>query len=162
MIMICSLFLCVGNFSDDFWMIPIFVLGIPADIWRFYLIYVRPESQDSAFSWEDFMTKNNSELLNNLGNFVNRSLTFLEKFFDSEVPTIVMSEEDYKLVAEVNRQIVEYVNLLELCKLRDALRQILAISKLGNVYFQGQKPWTLTKNAGEYVIFEMNIMCISK
>lgn len=123
--------------------------GIPADIWRFYLIYVRPESQDSAFSWEDFMTKNNSELLNNLGNFVNRSLTFLEKFFNSEVPTIVMSEEDYRLVAEVNREIVEYVNLLELCKLRDALRQILAISKLGNVYFQSQKPWTLTKNAGE-------------
>ena len=46
--------------------------GIPADIYRFYLLYVRPESQDSSFSWDDFLLKNNSELLNNLGNFINR------------------------------------------------------------------------------------------
>lgn len=46
--------------------------GIPADIWRFYLLSVRPEGQDSAFSWGDLMLKNNSELLNNLGNFINR------------------------------------------------------------------------------------------
>ncbi|KAJ3602201.1 hypothetical protein NHX12_029960 [Muraenolepis orangiensis] len=46
--------------------------GIPSDVWRFYLLYVRPESQDSAFSWADMALKNNSELLNNLGNFINR------------------------------------------------------------------------------------------
>ena len=46
--------------------------NIPPDIYRFYLLYVRPENQDSAFNWEDFVTKNNSELLNNLGNFINR------------------------------------------------------------------------------------------
>ena len=46
--------------------------GIPSDIWRFYLIYTRPENADSAFQWEDLMLKNNSELLANLGNFVNR------------------------------------------------------------------------------------------
>ena len=45
---------------------------IPADIYRFYLLYIRPESQDAAFSWADFVMKNNSELLNNLGNFINR------------------------------------------------------------------------------------------
>ncbi|XP_077862668.1 LOW QUALITY PROTEIN: methionine--tRNA ligase, cytoplasmic-like, partial [Saccoglossus kowalevskii] len=48
--------------------------GIPSDVWRFYLFFVRPESQDSAFSWGDLALKNNSELLNNLGNFVNRRL----------------------------------------------------------------------------------------
>ncbi|VDN11468.1 unnamed protein product [Dibothriocephalus latus] len=46
--------------------------GIDSNIWRFYLAYIRPENQDSTFSWEDFATKNNSELLNNLGNFINR------------------------------------------------------------------------------------------
>jgi methionyl-tRNA synthetase len=46
--------------------------GIPADVWRFYLAYIRPESMDSNFNWVDLATKNNSELLNNLGNFVNR------------------------------------------------------------------------------------------
>lgn len=45
---------------------------IPCDVWRFYLLYVRPEGQDSTFSWADLATKNNSELLNNLGNFINR------------------------------------------------------------------------------------------
>ena len=45
---------------------------ISSDIWRFYLLYIRPESQDSVFSWADLMAKNNSELLNNLGNFINR------------------------------------------------------------------------------------------
>lgn len=48
--------------------------GIPSDVWRFYLLYVRPEGQDSAFSWADMALKNNSELLNNLGNFINRSV----------------------------------------------------------------------------------------
>ena len=46
--------------------------GIPSDIWRFYLLYVRPETMDSTFSWTDLVLKNNSELLNNLGNFINR------------------------------------------------------------------------------------------
>lgn len=49
-----------------------FVFRIPSDVWRFYLLYVRPESQDSSFNWDDLATKNNSELLNNLGNFINR------------------------------------------------------------------------------------------
>lgn len=46
--------------------------GIPSDVWRFYLLYIRPEGQDSSFSWVDLATKCNSELLNNFGNFVNR------------------------------------------------------------------------------------------
>uniref|UniRef100_A0A2C9KLH4 Methionyl/Leucyl tRNA synthetase domain-containing protein n=1 Tax=Biomphalaria glabrata TaxID=6526 RepID=A0A2C9KLH4_BIOGL len=52
------------------------VTGIQADIYRFYLLFVRPESQDTAFSWDDFLLKNNSELLNNLGNFINRFKPF--------------------------------------------------------------------------------------
>lgn len=46
--------------------------GIPADVWRFYLLYIRPESQDANFQWSDFAQKVNGELLNNLGNFINR------------------------------------------------------------------------------------------
>ena len=56
--------------------------GIPADVYRFYLLYVRPETQDSVFSWSDFVLKNNTELLNNLGNFINRVLTFIVNNFD--------------------------------------------------------------------------------
>ena len=55
---------------------------IPADIFRFYLLFIRPETQDSVFSWSDFVMKNNSELLNNLGNFINRVLTFTKNNFN--------------------------------------------------------------------------------
>ena len=61
------LFLGIGVFGNDAQ-----ATGIPADIWRFYLMYTRPENADSAFKWEDLMLKTNSELLANLGNFVNR------------------------------------------------------------------------------------------
>ena len=53
--------------STDF-----FNFCLDSDIWRFYLLFVRPETTDSQFFWDDFMLKNNSELLNNLGNFINR------------------------------------------------------------------------------------------
>lgn len=61
---------------------------IPSDVWRFYLLYVRPEVQDTEFQWVDFQTKNNSELLNNLGNFVNRAISFLGKFYQHQVPLV--------------------------------------------------------------------------
>lgn len=56
--------------------------NIPADIFRFYLLFIRPETQDTVFSWADFVTKNNSELVNNLGNYINRVLTFVKNNFD--------------------------------------------------------------------------------
>lgn len=57
--------------------------GIPADVWRFYLAYIRPETMDSNFNWVDLATKNNSELLNNLGNFVNRYVNFFSNASES-------------------------------------------------------------------------------
>ena len=56
--------------------------NIPADVFRFYLLYIRPETQDSAFSWSDFVIKHNSELLNNMGNFINRVLVFTKSNFN--------------------------------------------------------------------------------
>ena len=56
--------------------------SISADVYRFYLLYVRPETQDTSFNWDDLAVKHNSELLSNLGNFINRVLTFIAKSFD--------------------------------------------------------------------------------
>ena len=75
-----------------------------------------------------------------------RSLSFLEKFFESKVPEMSLLPEDYELLAQVNVELQEYINLLDASKLREALRQVLSISKLGNQYFQAQKPWTLNKD----------------
>ncbi|NXX22826.1 SYMC protein, partial [Podargus strigoides] len=87
--------------------------GIPADIWRFYLLYLRPEGQDSAFSWGDLMLKNNSELLNNLGNFINRAGMFVCKFFSGTVPNMVLTPDDKRLLARVTLELRQYHQLLE-------------------------------------------------
>ncbi len=75
--------------------------GIPSDVWRFYLIYTRPESQDSDFQWDDLALKTNSELLANLGNFLNRALKFCKDNFGGRVTTIRLDGDDQVFVAEV-------------------------------------------------------------
>ncbi|XP_063808431.1 methionine--tRNA ligase, cytoplasmic isoform X1 [Pseudophryne corroboree] len=119
--------------------------GIPTDIWRFYLLYLRPEGQDSAFSWSDLMMKNNSELLNNLGNFVNRAGMFVQKFFNGLVPEMELLSEDKRLLAQVTAELRQYNQLLEKVRIRDALRCILNISRHGNQYIQINEPWKCIK-----------------
>ncbi|KAK2516029.1 Mars isoform B [Columba livia] len=119
--------------------------GIPADIWRFYLLSVRPEGQDSAFSWGDLMLKNNSELLNNLGNFINRAGMFVCKFFGGVVPDMVLTPDDERLLARVTLELRQYHQLLERVRIRDALRCILSISRHGNQYIQVNEPWKRIK-----------------
>lgn len=122
---------------------------IPSDVWRFYLIYVRPEAQDTEFQWNDFQTKNNSELLNNLGNFVNRALTFVVKFYDSKVPTAQINGTMRTWSAEVDELLQEYLTAMELNNQRDGLRTILSISKLGNKLIQVWQPWVKVKSKNE-------------
>ncbi|XP_075810189.1 methionine--tRNA ligase, cytoplasmic isoform X2 [Microtus pennsylvanicus] len=119
--------------------------GIPADIWRFYLLYIRPEGQDSAFSWTDMMIKNNSELLNNLGNFINRAGMFVSKFFGGCVPEMVLTHDDKRLLAHISWELQHYHQLLEKVRIRDALRSILTISRHGNQYIQVNEPWKRIK-----------------
>lgn len=123
--------------------------GIPADVWRFYLLYVRPEGQDTAFSWDDFALKINSELLNNLGNFVNRALSFVKAHFDSAIPEMSLGETEEELLSQINKEVAEYCALMETAKLRDGIRCILSISRLGNQYMQATQPWVLCKGSAE-------------
>jgi methionyl-tRNA synthetase len=123
--------------------------GIPSDVWRFYLLYVRPESQDSSFSWSDLATKNNSELLNNLGNFINRALVFAKNNFNKTVPEMKLNKDDFTLLALCTRELKGYVSSLEKSKLRDGIRHILSISRHGNQYMQANQPWVLLKGTPE-------------
>nr|CAD7438685.1 unnamed protein product [Timema bartmani] len=141
--------------------------GIPSDVWRFYLLYVRPESQDSNFSWVDLATKNNSELLNNLGNFVNRALMFAEKNFDGVVPEMSPDDSDLRLLVLVSREVKGYIDALQRARLRDGIRHILSISRHGNQYMQGTQPWVLLKGsesdrlkAGTVIGICCNLSCL--
>ena len=138
--------------------------GISADVFRFYLLYVRPESQDSSFSWDDFLLKNNSELLNNLGNFINRALMFLSTNFDGVVQEMNLNDDDKELLALINRELQTYIENMEQAILRDSIRNIMSISRLGNQFMQANKPWVLVKSneadkarAGTVVSLSANI-----
>ncbi|XP_059499902.1 LOW QUALITY PROTEIN: methionine--tRNA ligase, cytoplasmic, partial [Stegostoma tigrinum] len=141
--------------------------GIPADIWRFYLLFVRPEGQDSSFSWHDLMMKNNSELLNNLGNFVNRAGMFVSKFFHGTVPEMELTLEDKWLLVHVSWELQHYNQLLEKVRIRDALRSVLNISRYGNQYIQINEPWKRIrgseadqKRAGTVTGVAVNMSCL--
>ncbi|MBN1685302.1 MAG: methionine--tRNA ligase [Spirochaetales bacterium] len=112
--------------------------GVPADIWRFYIFYNRPEKSDAIFTWADFQEKVNGELIGNLGNLVNRTLTFIDRYFDGRVPD---GEEDARLWSEVRRIEKEITGSLEWANLRDGFRSIFQLASLGNKAFQDGEPW---------------------
>ena len=112
--------------------------GIPADIWRYYLLINRPETADTEFRWDDFQARNNNELLANFGNFVNRILTFLDKNYDGIIPK---AKRDEKFVLECKKKLNKIANLLSKISLREGLQEVMLLSRLGNQYFQEKKPW---------------------
>ncbi|CAB3241591.1 unnamed protein product [Arctia plantaginis] len=123
--------------------------GIPSDVWRFYLASIRPETSDSSFSWTELGTRNNSELLNNLGNFCHRSLSFCANTFKGKVPDLVLTQADYELIALVNREVIAYVQHMEKGRLREALRHVMSISRIGNQHMQSTQPWVLLKGSDD-------------
>lgn len=112
--------------------------GIPADAWRFYIFYNRPEKQDFQFTWKDFMEKMNSELIGNLGNLVNRTLLFVNKYFDGIIPDAPVDEELWSQVKELEAKITEN---LEWANLKDAFHQCFEIADICNKKFQASEPW---------------------
>lgn len=113
---------------------------IPADVWRFYIFYNRPEKSDTLFTWKDFQEKVNSELLGNLGNFVNRTITFVQKFYNGKIPDGI---EDRKFITEVKERESKITGYLEHAALKDAFHEIFALSSFGNKVFQEGEPWKL-------------------
>ncbi len=112
--------------------------GIPADVWRFYIFWNRPETSDSTFTWADFEEKVNGELIGNLGNLVNRTLTFVSRYYNGTIPDGVSDEAFWDNVTQHEQRITQY---LERADLRDAFREIFTISDIANKRFQEEEPW---------------------
>lgn len=135
-----------GVFGDD-----AVKSGIPAEVWRYYLLASRPESSDSTFLWDQFTAANNNELLASLGNYVQRSLTLVKSSFGGVVPRAAgtPAPADDKFVADVNEQTAVYVKLLEAVQIKEALRTVMKIAAIGNTYTQHSQPWVLLKSKSE-------------
>tara|TARA_B100000029_G_scaffold503635_1_gene580922 strand:- start:1517 stop:3166 length:1650 start_codon:yes stop_codon:yes gene_type:complete len=135
-----------------------FLQIFPSDYLRFYLISINPYSQDDLnFDWEQFETKINSELIGNLGNFVNRALGFTNKTFDGIIPqpdeydkTDLESEQKIKSLAEnISKQMQE--NHLD-----RALKQLMEFSAHFNQYFQHKEPWKQGPGTNSCIYLSVN------
>ncbi|CAK7209513.1 methionine--tRNA ligase mes1 [Sporothrix bragantina] len=115
--------------------------GIPTSVFRYYLLSSRPESSDTQFEWSSFVAANNSILLANIGNFVNRIVKFVNAKFDGVVPEY---STDYKnesfdfaaWVGDVQKLLDEYVSEMDAVHLRSGLEKATAISSQGNTLLQ--------------------------
>ncbi|MCM8529990.1 MAG: methionine--tRNA ligase [Lentisphaeraceae bacterium] len=143
----------VGVFGGD-----VISSGIDADLWRFYLLAVRPERQDTAFSWEDFFTNVNKNFINNIGNLVNRSLVFSKKSFDGKIDEPAYAEEHIEFMKEIHDLQADVTDSFEKVGLKEALRLILKISQAGNVFFDKQEPWKRIKEDPTYAATTLSIL----
>ncbi|KAK4909291.1 methionine--tRNA ligase mes1 [Elasticomyces elasticus] len=113
--------------------------GVASDVWRYYLISHRPETSDSEFNWDSFISANNNLLLKNLGNFVSRVVKFVNsKNFNNIVPDYTQYHEPSfdTWKEQVNGLLTEYIQKLDAVKIRGALSTVLSMSQQGNVFLQ--------------------------
>ncbi|KAL9254454.1 putative methionine--tRNA ligase [Drosera capensis] len=137
----------VGVFGND-----VKDTSIPVEVWRYYLLTNRPEVSDTLFTWADLQAKLNNELLSNLGNFVNRVLSFIAKPSDQgygsimpEAPGAELHALTRTLALKVGKYVEQYVELMEKVKLKQGLKVAMSISGEGNLYLQESKFWKLYK-----------------
>ena len=128
------------------------------DVLRYVLCANGPETKDSDFTWEDFQSRNNSELLAIFGNFVNRTLILTQKYFDDKVPAIEdLNDYDKSVLAEIKEYPMKVGSSLENFRFREALNELMNLARLGNKYLTDSEPWKLIKTDEERVKTILNI-----
>ncbi len=116
------------------------------DVLRYVLTANAPETKDNDFTWREFQTRNNSELVAILGNFVNRVTVLTHKYFDGVVPAPGKLEAvDEALFADIDALKKSLSENIETFHFRDALRDAMSIARAGNKYLQETEPWKLAK-----------------
>ncbi|MEI6312173.1 MAG: methionine--tRNA ligase [Bacteroidota bacterium] len=117
-----------------------------SDQLRYCLISNMPETKDSEFTWKDFQTKNNSELVAILGNLVNRVMVLVHKYYGGIVPDVNGCEDLEKVIHEAKEKVS---NSLEQFRYREALNEMMNIARHGNKLLTDKEPWKLIKTDPE-------------
>ncbi len=123
-----------------------------ADVLRYYLTTISPETKDSEFTWKGFQDANNSELVSIFGNFVNRTFVLMHKLCKGKVPPLhadVMDNADSNLFAEIAAAKEKVESLLEQYKFREAQFEVIDLARKGNKYMQDKQPWIVAKQLNE-------------
>ena len=114
------------------------------DILRYVLCANAPETKDNDFTWKDFQTRNNSELVDKFGNFVNRVMVLTHKLCQGKIPKwheAIADDRDRALIEDIAQAKLKIEQAIEHYKFRDALFELIELSRKGNVYLQDKAPW---------------------
>ncbi|BFG71622.1 methionine--tRNA ligase [Sediminibacterium sp. KACHI17] len=123
-----------------------------ADVLRYYLTQIAPETKDSEFMWKGFQDANNSELVSIFGNFVNRTFVLMHKLCNGKVPAFhqdIADELDQQTIAEIKNCATKVTSLLEEYRFREALFEVINLARTGNQYMQKKEPWIVAKSLAE-------------
>jgi len=128
------------------------------DVLRYTLCANAPETKDNDFTWKDFQTKNNSELVAIFGNFINRTLVLTHKFYSGKVPaTSSYNKEDLLVLEELAKAPDKISKAIEQFKFREAVSELMNVARIGNKYLAETEPWKLIKTDEERVKTIMNV-----
>lgn len=116
------------------------------DVLRYALLSSAPETKDNNFTWKDFQTKNNSELVGIFGNFINRVAVLIHKYYDGIVP---QGDVNAPELAEINKSAKEISAFLENYEFRNSLTALMNLARFGNQYLQTEEPWKTIKDNPE-------------
>jgi methionyl-tRNA synthetase len=119
------------------------------DALRYYLTQIAPETKDSEFTWKGFQDAVNSELVAIFGNFVNRTWVLMHKLCNGKVPKLhadILDDKDKILFEEIKNSKLKIEALIEEYKFRDALYEVIDLSRKGNKYMQEKEPWIVAKS----------------
>lgn len=125
---------------------------------RYVLTSIAPETKDSEFTWKDYQTRINSELVSIFGNFVNRVLVLSDKFYGGKIPSVTNTLTDEKLISSrqacldgIAQSLHAMREDLDTVKLRDAQAEFINVARAGNKYLADTEPWKLIKTDEESV-----------
>jgi methionyl-tRNA synthetase len=128
------------------------------DVLRYVLCANGPETKDNDFTWKDFQTRNNSELLAIFGNLVNRTLVLTHKYFNGKVPAAEdLDDYDKSVLAEIKEYQVKIGVSLDNFRFREALNELMNLARLGNKYLTDTEPWKVFKTDESRVSTILNI-----
>ena len=116
------------------------------DVMRYVLCATAPETKDNDFTWKDFQTRNNSELVGIYGNFINRVVVLTNKYYDGHTPERgELSDCDKQLLSELKAFPAKIAKSIEAYRFREALMEMMNLARLGNKYLADEEPWKLIK-----------------
>jgi len=123
---------------------------LPADYWRFALIRMRPEQKDISFNWAEFYRIVNTEMNDDIGNFIHRATSFVWSRYGGVVPEArAWDKEDEEIREQVRQTAESVIELMYEVQLKSALERIVELARKSNQYFNAKAPWDSFKNDRE-------------